>query len=361
MILPSFIIGLIVFIVSIPFIIYFWKFQNIAGLIGFSCFCLVGLVLWIIGISIKGKKIHKDGIDSLSQTPFLNTDNRKLILKLKYQVENKNKSLYIHHIIDNHSINDNTISIVMTAHNRSKQVYFALQTISKSSFKDVHIVLVDDSTFDPIDLNIINNFQFYIDLIQINRQYKNWKNPCVNYNIGFQYVKGSKVVIQNSEVCHVGDVLSLIEKIVTDNNYYVFDVKASLNFETNDLIYNEDLSNTTIYQKENLFNLWYQSASNNRNYHFLTACTMETFKRIDGFSYDYSMGINYDDDDLVLKIKSLNIPIINIFQNEYNVGGIHLYHGSSGMNTDIDSNEQLFNHKMNIYNETANYIDLLNS
>jgi hypothetical protein len=93
MILPLFIIGLIVFIISIPFIIYFWKFQNRAGLIGFSCFCLVGLVLWIIGISIKGKKIHKEGIGNLSQTPLLNTDNRELILKLKYQVENKNNLL----------------------------------------------------------------------------------------------------------------------------------------------------------------------------------------------------------------------------------------------------------------------------
>lgn len=291
-------------------------------------------------------------------SPFI-LDNQDLILEIKRQVEKKDQSLYTHDTVDNLEINKNTISIIMTSHNRSKQVYFTLETILKSVIKDVQIILVDDSTTDPIDIDTIRNFPFYIDFIQIKPENKKWCNPCVNYNIGFQYIKGSKVIIQNSEVCHVGDVLSIVQKIVTDNHYYVFDVKASLNYETNDVIYNEDLSNTSIYQKEELFYWWYQSQSNNRNFHFLTACSTKTFKRINGLSYDYMMGINYDDNDLVLKIRSLNINIINLFHNVYMIGGIHLYHDPSTTWNNVQSNQQLFNYKMNIYNETGIYVNLI--
>jgi hypothetical protein len=161
----------------------------------------------------------------------------------------------------------------MTSCNRSKQLYFTLDTIAKSNIKDIHIVLVDDSYNDPIDLELLNNYPFYIDFIQINTENKLWYNPVVNYNIGFQYVKGSKVIIQNGEVCHIGDVLLFVINNVNGDNYYVFDVKASMNFDTNDLIYNHDLSSVELFQKDSLFSTWYQCITYNRNFHFLTACT----------------------------------------------------------------------------------------
>ena len=85
---------------------------------------------------------------------------KNLILDLKLKVENNHGDLYNHINISNHEIGPETISIIMTSHNRSCQVYFTLQTIAKSVIKDVHIVLVDDSTTDPIDINILYNFPF---------------------------------------------------------------------------------------------------------------------------------------------------------------------------------------------------------
>jgi glycosyltransferase involved in cell wall biosynthesis len=99
-----------------------------------------------------------------------------------------------------------TISIVMTACNRSKQTYFTLQTIQNSSHKAIQIILVDDSDAEPITKEELEKYPFYIDFISIKMQNKKWVNPVVNYNIGFEYIRGSKVVIQNAEVCHVGDV-----------------------------------------------------------------------------------------------------------------------------------------------------------
>ena len=86
----------------------------------------------------------------------------------------------------------------------------------------------------------------------INRQNKDWINPVVNYNIGFNFVKGSYVIIQNAEVCHVGDVIQYLIDNAQDNNYYVFDVKAINNMESNEEIYQIKQLDTSIYQWENL-------------------------------------------------------------------------------------------------------------
>ena len=150
--------------------------------------------------------------------------NKDSINEIKKKVDNLDNSLFIHYNYSNIPIYNDTISIVMTSSNRSRQVYYTLETIKKCSFKNIHVILVDDSDIDPIKKECINGYAFHIDLIYIRTENKNWINPVVNYNIGFKFIKGSKVVIQNSEVCHVGDVLGWISKNITDNNYYCFDV-----------------------------------------------------------------------------------------------------------------------------------------
>jgi hypothetical protein len=289
-------------------------------------------------------------------------NNKDRIFDIKKDVENKDPTLYSHFCIDNNKLIDQeTISIIMTSSNRSKQVYFTLKTISNSLYKNIQIILVDDSNTDPIDINILkkNSYEFYIDFIKINRENKNWHNPLVNYNIGFKFIQGGKIIIQNSEVCHIGDIIQFVNSsFITNNNYYVFDVKASANYDNNEIIYNSDISTIDIYCK-NLFSLWYQSACNNRKYHFLTSMTTETFKKINSFSYDYTMGSSYDDDDFLLKIISKKINIINIFHNEYNIGGIHLYHGiSTNMwDREVELNNNLFDKKTKIYNSIGIYVD----
>ena len=118
--------------------------------------------------------------------------NKKSILEIKEKVENLDSSLFIHYNYPNIPIYDDTISIVMTSSNRSKQVYFTLKTIEKCSFKNIHVIIVDDSNIDPIKEDVINKFAFHIDLIFIRNENKNWVNPVVNYNIGFKFIKGIK-------------------------------------------------------------------------------------------------------------------------------------------------------------------------
>jgi len=283
------------------------------------------------------------------------------IFEIKRKVENKDPDVFSHTSIANNIMDENTITIVMTASNRSKQTYFTLKRIHDSNYKNLQIIIVDDSDKDPIDIHWLKeqNYPFYIDLIKIKRENKNWHNPLVNYNIGFAYIKGAKIIIQNAEVCHIGDVLSFVNENVLDNHYYVFDVKASLNYETNEIIMNSDLNTIDIYDHD-IYYMWYQHIDNNRNLHFLTCLTTETFKKIQGFSYDCTMGSWCDDDDFLLKIISQKINICNIFHNEHNIGGIHLFHGISTETWDrnTENNDILFKQKKSKYELLDTYIDI---
>jgi UDP-N-acetylglucosamine 2-epimerase (non-hydrolysing) len=295
--------------------------------------------------------------------------NKNLIFDIKRKVEEKDDSIFSHEVIGNNCvIDDNTITIIMRSSNRSKQVYFTLKTISKSVFKNVQLILVDDSTYDSVNVDILkkNNYSFYIDFIKIKRENKNWHNPLVNYNIGFQFIKGSRIIIQNGEVCHIGDVLNFINNRLNMNDeYYVFDVKASRDYSTNEKIYNYDTNNFNIY-KENFYENrlvehgWYQSFENNQNLHFLVSLTRDTFNKIKCFSYDYTMGSLFHDNDFLLKIISNNIRIVNIFHEYHYIGGLHLYHGRSIQVLDkgVESNSQLYHNKKNIFQKTNKYIDV---
>jgi len=289
--------------------------------------------------------------------------NKQKIFEIIEKVENFDSSMISHFCYPNIPICNDTISIVMTASNRSNQVYYTLKTIEQASFKNIHVIIVDDSDVDPIIKSMIDGYAFYIDLVIIRKENKNWINPLVNYNIGFKFIKGSKVVIQNSEVCHVGDVLGWISKYITDNNYYSFDIKSVNSFESNNEIYKIKNLTTNTYSKEHLFKkdeTWYHSRNKITNYHFLTAMTRTTFDLIKNFSYDYTFGIDYDDNDFLLKIKSKNINIINLFHDEYNFGGIHLFHTSSYLKWNgVESNNEIFNKKLEHYNNYNEYIEFL--
>ena len=287
---------------------------------------------------------------------------KNAIFDLKQRVESLDSSLFSYdRYNDGNIIDENTISIVMTSSNRSKQTFFTLSTIEKSKIKNIQVILVDDSDVDPININdfVENKFSFLIDLIKINRETKNWHNPVVNYNIAFEFIKGSKIVIQNAEVCHIGDVLHLVNESCDDNNnYYVFDVKSVSSYANNEIVYKNNTDTVDIYNL-NLFDHWYQSESNNRKYHFLCALHASTFSKIKEFSYDYTFGSNYDDDDFLLKIIAKNINIVNLFHQHHMVGGIHLYHGNSEQRSrTTESNEPLFRKKQTIYNNTGKYIDV---
>lgn len=266
---------------------------------------------------------------------------------------------------DKYPITAQTLSIVMTTHNRSQQLYFTLDTITKSrDHNKVQLILVDDSSDDNIMLDKLATYPFAITFIQINRDKKCWYNPCVNYNIGFQHIKGAKVIIQNGEVCHIGDILATLNDI-QDNHYYAYDVKALKDFQANDEIYQAlnqstpSMLDISIYNKPGIYTQWYQHIQyRNAYYHFLTACTKATFDKVATFSLDYAFGNSYDDDDFVLKIKHAGIKLCNMQHGQYKCGGIHLYHGQSNNGISPELNGNLFHKKQHYIARNNKYIEV---
>lgn len=300
-------------------------------------------------------------------------DNLHYLKFIKEIVVSKNNSFFTHQIINEKSITPNTISIVMTAHERSKQTYFTLNTINNCNFKGIQVIIVDDSKYDPIDPELLKQYGIHIELITISIGNKFWINPCINYNIGFQYIKGGKVIIQNAEVCYVGDILEYVKNI-KNNNYYVFDVKGSKNFDSNNTIYSYDKLNSSIYDLDIYqggYSSWYHhSIQNKNNYHFLTALTFNTFNKYKGFTYDYAFGCGCDDDDLLLKIKHNNIPIINVNSDIEHIGGIHLYHGlnesikhhiSDNLSYIVQNNLDMLRKKQSYFEKNKVYLELSDS
>lgn len=285
--------------------------------------------------------------------------NKDLIPDLKEQIK-KEGLLFNHTAITNCSITDKCISIVMTASNRSEQTYFTLKTIAASTIKNVQVILVDDSTTDCCRLDELAKLPLYIDFITIINEKKRWLNPVINYNIGFKYIKGDKIIIQNAEVCYNGDILADLVTRIQDNNYYVYDVRAVLNFEGNCILHKASYEYSTINELP-IYEKYYQSRENNRNLHFLVGLTANTFKSIDSeFSYDYTYGFAYDDDDLLLKILAARLNIVNIHYDEHNIYGIHQYHKNSTLAWGLkhELNKQIIELKQKYYNMNNIYIDL---
>jgi hypothetical protein len=283
-----------------------------------------------------------------------------LIDEIKNVIINGNSKYYKHTFINNYNIDENAISVVMTASNRSNQVYYTLFTFLDSNYKNIHVILVDDSSTDPVSIDILKKFPFAIDFIEIIREEKFWINPCVNYNIGFQYIKGSKIIIQNSEVCHVGDVLSYVNNKLKENTYFAFDVKACSGYSSNDYLYNIHTPLTIDIYNVNIFSKWYQHTEHiNRQLHFLTACSRNTFNKFKGFSLDYAFSADYDDDDLAVIVKCNNIEMVSIAHETENVGGIHLYHTlAHSAWTNRTSNLTIYQTKLNYVKNYNKYLEI---
>lgn len=282
--------------------------------------------------------------------------NYKTLYKIKDMLLNKSDTTYYSKsIINKKQLDSNTVSIVMTACNRSMQTYFTLKTIKESNHKNVQVIIVDDSSHDPILLDKLKTFDMHIELINIKNKY--WVNPCINYNIGFKYVEGGKIIIQNAEVCHLGDVVGYVANNVMDKKYYAFNVMTIANMENNYKLHNISSFNYNKLQEisglcgSRYYGIWYQHHQHrNAFFHFLTACTKSTFDTIKGFDIDYALGIDYDDAQLVFDINANDITCINVPGPNI---GIHQWHeqSASGSLSNNINNKDLYYCKKKYYDD----------
>ncbi len=283
------------------------------------------------------------------------------------------------------------ISIVMAYYNRKQQTIFTLDTISKSKHQDYEVIIVDDGSSSENRLeDVIYKYKFPIKLIRIEPLNKKWINPCIPYNIGFKHASGDIIIIQNPEVCYIGDIISYVNNQLYNKHdmYLSFRCFASPSFEYNDRLkkickrfyykrikerfidkinwnnfsfnwryyvdkyknlkiknYSQALSHWNRFgikenrqcNKSNIYHPaeyikwkgWYNHEEYNpRALHFLTATHKKNIDKINGFNEEYQNGLWYDDTDFIKRMK-LVTNLKYVTDDEY--FGIHQYHNSGSI------------------------------
>ena len=256
-------------------------------------------------------------------------------------------------IINMCSIPPKKLSIVMTAYNRKKQLLFTLETIHKSTYNNIEIIIVDDCSIESERFDTEHYRNEYentlfdklnIHIIRINQTEKTWVNPCIGYNIGLKKATGDIIIIQNAEVCHIGDCISYVANHLVKDDWMTLNCYGLDNFEqnyiikhvydTNNSVY--DIINTVHSNKIGNSSLFTNNPEGWLNYyaHFFTAYHYfgaiyrdDLVTKMDGgFCEEYKDGTCCDDNDFIKYLIYNNFRFTTtVFDSEHPFV-IHQYH-----------------------------------
>jgi GT2 family glycosyltransferase len=224
------------------------------------------------------------------------------------------------------------ISIVTAYYNRKQLFINTLRSIKQQNCKDLlEVIAVDDGSEEKERLEDLRREFPFLKVIRLEKENKWYHNSCIPFNIGFEAAKGDKIIIQNPECFHYGNILNFTEENLKPNSYLSFGC-FSLDKTSTDTI-------TEIFAKKNIEDViakndhvaknegdagWYNHSFHRpKAYHFCTAITRKDLQSLGGFDELYALGIAYDDDEFLSRItkKKLDIRFIDeelvLHQNHY--------------------------------------------
>ena len=276
------------------------------------------------------------------------------------------------------------ISIIIGYYNRKKQLFYTLKTINNSLYKNIEIIIVDDCTDNPEDIlneNDFHNFSMDIKLISIKKEEKTWINPCICYNKGISQATGDIIILQNAEVCHIGDCISYVVNNLRVNDWLTFNCYGLNNLNDNEYIYSQN-NNKNIYEYIN--KLWkersnYHIVPGGNNtfkdsvggwlnhflynfvaYHYFGAIFRNDLmtKMNGGFDTDYANGICFDDNDFIKRLIVNNFKFTTNTFSETEPFVIHLYHEKS--KNIIEDKDIKWNINKKIYDKKCENMNITN-
>lgn len=224
------------------------------------------------------------------------------------------------------------ISVVTAYYNR-KELFTRTLKSMKPNFGliDFEVIAVDDGSDDSERIeDLVNDFPF-LRVIRLEKKDKWYDNPCIPFNIGFNYVKGEKVILQNPECYHYNDILKYVENNLNPREYLCFGCFSVDKTTTDDLelFYDRNLLDekmkTHLYSPkvDGEFGWYNHSIYRPKGLHFCTAINYIELKKLDGFDERFALGIGYDDDEFLdrVKLRSKIVFVDNqvvLHQNHYN-------------------------------------------
>jgi len=182
------------------------------------------------------------------------------------------------------------VAIIMPYFDRQELLNNTLQSINNFGVKDITVVVVDDNS--PKAVTIPEGLHFKTKILTIRDKY--WRNPEPSYNKGIDWVihqtDCEKIILQNPECYHEGDVITYTKENLTKDNYLTFACR-SLN-------------------KKGHFDRWYNhSVHRPVALEFCAAIHRENLIALNGYDERLSFGIGYGDDYLLYRIKLMGLKV----------------------------------------------------
>jgi GT2 family glycosyltransferase len=197
----------------------------------------------------------------------------------------------------------------MSYFNRKRQLRHTLNTIAQSKIKDYEIIIVEDFCDEDQYLTTIHeefpNLPIRLIRMMDRLPKKNYCNPCIPYNVGLRASRGDKIIIQNPECCHQGDVLAHVDQYLTDSNYLSFHCYSANKDETRAIQRNEPWAMFSGKKSR-----WYNHITERPyGYHFCNALTRANLAKLNGFDERFANGHDMDDVDLIHRVVKLGLTL----------------------------------------------------
>lgn len=225
------------------------------------------------------------------------------------------------------------ISIVTGYYNRKELFYQTLKSITKSQFKDIELIAVDDGSDQEHRIEDLQNEFPFLKIIRLEKENKWYINPCITFNVGLREAVGDIIVLQNPECLHVHDVLTYFNDNIDDTKYIsvsAYGLNPELTKKLPEYCDNGTLIEffQSLPQRSYMGGTalgWYNhSVYRPVHFHFCSAMTRLNMVKLNGFDERFAMGVGYDDDEIIARIKILGLKLII----ENSVSVIHQYHPS---------------------------------
>jgi len=253
------------------------------------------------------------------------------------------------------------ISIVMSYHNRRIQLIRTLKSINQTEYNKskLQIIIVNDNSDKEYLIDDLNDLFVELDIFVLNirEKQKNWINPCISYNIGFNHIKYNKVIIQNPECYHQGDIISDVEQQLNDKTYLSYACYSLTPNNSNKNNFNDVEINNMKFEQV-LGDGWYNHSIYRPSFfHFCSAISYNNLCSLNGFDERYKDGIGFDDNEIVDRIKIFGLKL-KIIDNPFVFHQAHdsvFHYDNNTLKEDKENTNNLFHINEKIYESFTKY------